>query len=170
VTKTIPVKTSYLQMHRPPGERVPPPTEGIEVARVPRPEIGFYRSLYDAVGRDWNWINRKLMSDDELRAIIHHPRVDFHVLYVRGTPAGFCEMDRRVDGEVEIVYFGLAREFIGKGLGKHFLNRMLHEAWSHAPRRVWLHTCELDHEAALRTYQKAGLAVYDERVVMQKVL
>ena len=168
--KTIPVKTLYLQMHGPPEARVPPPREGIEVARVERPEIGFYRALYDVVGRDWNWINRKLMSDDELRAIIHDDRVEFHVLYVQGTPAGFCEMDRRADGEVELVYFGLAPDFIGRGLGKYFLNRMLHQAWSYAPKRVWLHTCELDHEAALSTYQKAGLAVYDERVMMQDVL
>ena len=168
--KTIPVKTLYLQMHGPPEATVPPPREGIEVARLERPEIAFYRSLYDVVGRDWNWINRRLMSDDELRAIIHDDRVEFHVLYVQGTPAGFCEMDRRADGEVELVYFGLAPEFIGRGLGKYFLNRMLLQAWSYAPKRVWLHTCELDHEAALSTYQKAGLAVYDERVIMQKVL
>ena len=168
--KTIPVKTLYLQMHGPPQATVPPPTEGIEVARVERPEIAFYRALYDVVGRDWNWINRRLMSDDELRAIIHDDRVEFHVLYVQGTPAGFCEMDRGADGEVELVYFGLAPEFIGRGLGKYFLNRMLLQAWSYAPKRVWLHTCELDHEAALSTYQKAGLAVYDERVIVQKVL
>jgi GNAT superfamily N-acetyltransferase len=168
--KTIPVKTYYLQMHRPPQVTVPSPLDGVEIARVERPEIGFYRCLYNAVGRDWNWINRKLMSDGELRAIIHHDLVEFHVLYVQGTPAGFCEMDRRVDGEVEIAYFGLAPDFLGKGLGKYFLNRMLLRAWSHAPERVWLHTCELDHEAALPTYRQAGLVIYDERIVMQKVL
>ena len=168
--KTVPVKTFYLDMLSPPHERLAPPREAVEIARVERPEIELYRSLYDAVGRDWNWINRRLMSDDELRAIIHDDRVEFHVLYVQGTPAGFCEMDRRADGEVELVYFGLAPEYIGRGLGKYFLNRMLLQAWSYAPKRVWLHTCELDHEAALSTYQKAGLAVYDERVIMQRVL
>jgi len=168
--KTIPVRTFYLQMHGPPETRLAPPTEGIEVVRVERPEIAFYRGLYDVVGRNWNWINRKLMSDDELRAIIHDDRVEFHVLYVEGSPAGFCEMDRRTDGEVELVYFGLAPGFIGRGLGKYFLNRILLQAWSYAPRRVWLHTCELDHEAALSTYRKAGLAIYDERVIQQKVL
>ena len=79
-------------------------------------------------------------------------------------------LHRRVDGEVELVYFGLAPDFIGQGLGKYFLNRMLLHAWSYVPKRVWLHTCELDHEAALPTYRKAGLAVYHERVIVQKVL
>jgi GNAT superfamily N-acetyltransferase len=168
--KTIPVRTFYLQMHGPPEARISPPREGIEVVRMERPEIGFYRTLYDVVGRNWNWINRKLMSDDELRALIHDERVEFHVLYVEQAPAGFCEMDRRVDGEVELVYFGLAPDYIGQGLGRYFLHRILLQAWSYAPKRVWLHTCELDHEAALPTYRKAGLVVYDERVIMQKVL
>jgi GNAT superfamily N-acetyltransferase len=168
--KTIPVKTFYLEMRRPPERRVPPPIGGTEIARVERPAIAFYRSLYDAVGRDWEWLDRQRMSDDELRAIIHHDRVEFHVLYVAGKPAGFCEMDRRVEGEVQIVYFGLAPDFIGKGLGKYFLNRMLDHAWSYGPDRVWLHTCEMDHEAALPNYRQAGLVVYDERVVMKEVL
>ncbi len=147
-----------------------PPAEGVEVVRHDRPKIDFYRTLYDEVGRNWNWNRRKLMSDDQLRALLHHEGVEYQVLYVQGTPAGFCEMDRRVEGEVELVYFGLAGPFIGRGLGKYFLNHMLHEAWSPGPGRVWLHTCELDHEAALSTYQKAGLVVYDERIVQQKVL
>jgi GNAT superfamily N-acetyltransferase len=168
--KTIPVQTLYLQMHRPPDGHVPPPMDGVDVVRIERPPVDVYRSLYDLVGRDWNWINRKLMPDDELAAIIHHELVDFDLLYVAGTAAGICETDRRVAGDVELVYFGLAPPFIGKGLGKYFLNRMLHEAWAHGPRRVWLHTCELDHEAALPNYQQAGLVIYDERIVQQKIL
>ena len=166
---TIPVKTFYLQMHAPPERTVPPPTDGVEVLRVEHPTIPYYRFLYDAVGRDWNWIDRKRLSDDELSAIIHGDRVEIYVLHVKGSPAGFCEMDRRVEDEIELRYFGLMPVFIGKGLGKYFLNWVLRQAWSYAPNRVWVHTCELDHDAALPIYQQAGLVVYDERIIDQVV-
>ncbi|NQT13197.1 MAG: GNAT family N-acetyltransferase [Planctomycetes bacterium] len=168
--KTVPVKTSYLQMFAPPERDVPPPTNGVDVIRANPPTVGYYRFLYEAVGSNWNWIERTRMSDEELVAIIHDPRVEFYVLYVHGSPAGFCEMDRRAGGEVQLMYFGLMAEFIGRGLGGYFLNWNLRQAWTYSPRRVWLHTCDLDHKSALPVYQRGGLVVYDERVVNQTVL
>ena len=63
---------------------------------------------------------------------------------------------RRIEGEIELVQFGLVPEFIGQGLGKYFLNWTIDKAWSYDPRRFWLHTCTLDHKAALPNYLKAG--------------
>ena len=166
---TIPVKTLYLQMQAPPQRTVPPPLEGLEVISVEHPTIRYYRFLYDAVGSDWNWVDRKRLSDDQLSAIIHDDLVQVYVLHVRGSPAGFCEMDRRVEGEVELRYFGLMPEFFGKGLGKYLLDRILRQAWSYAPNRVWLHTCELDHQAALPLYLQAGFVLYDEQVIDQVI-
>jgi hypothetical protein len=37
-----------------------------------------------------------------------------------GAPAGFAALDRRVEGEIELVPFGLMPEFIGQGLGRYF--------------------------------------------------
>ena len=167
--KTVPVKTSYLEMHRPPERTVTAPADGVEVVRMRRPTIPFYRFLYDAVGANWNWVDRKRMSDDELSAVIHDERVEFYVLYVAQKPAGFCELDRRVAGEVELAYFGLMPEFIGQGLGKYFLQRMIDHAFSLSPNRFWLHTCTLDHPIALAHYQKAGFTVYKEETAERKV-
>jgi len=167
--KTVPVKTFYLEMCHPPERSIPPPIEGVEIVRAERPQIAFYRFLYDSVGRDWNWVDRKLMSDEELAAIIHDELVELYVLHVEGAPAGFCELDRRVSGQIELAYFGLMPAFIGRGLGKHFLEWVLHRAWTYAPGRVWVHTCQWDHEAALPVYRKAGFVVFDERVVRQRV-
>ncbi len=166
---TIPVKTIYLQMHTPCERKASPPLDDIDVLSLEQPTIRYYRFLYDAVGKDWNWVDRNRLSDDELRAIIHGDLVEIYVLHVKGSPAGFCEMDRRVEGEIELRYFGLMPEFFGQGLGKYFLDWILRQAWSYAPNRVWLHTCELDHEAALPLYLQAGFVVYDEQVVDQVV-
>jgi GNAT superfamily N-acetyltransferase len=153
----------HLQMFaRPPV--VLQPKVGVNIVHSRRPTIAWYRFLYDAVGKDWNWTSRKKLSDTALAAIIHDPHDEVHVLFVDGVPAGFVELDRRVDGEIEITQFGLMREFLGQGLGKYFLHWSIDRAWSYAPKRLWLHTCTDDHPAAFPNYLKAGFTVYKEEV------
>ena len=81
-----------------------------------------------------------------------------------GVPAGFAELDRRIEGEIELAQFGLMPEFIGQGLGRYFLRWAIDKAWNYGPRRFWLHTDTKDHPAALPNYLKAGFAIYKEEV------
>ena len=97
-------------------------------------------------------------------AILNDPRNEVHVLHVEGVPAGFAELDRRQEGEIELVQFGLMPDFIGQGLGRYFLRWTIDRAWGYGPRRFWLHTCTLDHPAALPGYRKAGFEVYKEEM------
>jgi GNAT superfamily N-acetyltransferase len=83
---------------------------------------------------------------------------------VDGVPAGFVELDFRVEGEIEISQFGLMPEFIGQGLGKYFLQWSIDKAWSRGPKRLWLFTDSQEHPAALQNYLKAGFVVYKEEV------
>ncbi len=154
--------TTYLQMFAPTPRPVAPPRDGLTVVHARHPTLSYYRYLYEAVGRDWNWTSRKVLGDAALAAIIHDPRDEIHVLTVDGVPAGFAELDRRVDGEIEIIQFGLMPEFIGQGLGKYFLQWTVDRAWSYGPRRLWLHTDTEDHPAALPNYQQAGFAMYKQ--------
>jgi len=154
------VKTMYLEMVTHSQRSVPAPVDGLAVIHAVRPTLAYYRFLYDAVGRDWDWTSRKKLSGAELAQIIHDPRVEVHVLFAAGVPAGFAELDRRTEGEIELKQFGLMPEFIGRGLGRYFLQWTIDRAWSYRPKRLWLHTCNLDHPAALPNYQKAGFTVY----------
>jgi hypothetical protein len=47
------------------------------------------------------------------------------------------------------------------------LHWIIEKAWSHQPRRFWLHTCDLDHPKALAVYQQAGFVPYryEEKIV-----
>ncbi|MGI9332384.1 MAG: GNAT family N-acetyltransferase, partial [Gammaproteobacteria bacterium] len=65
----------------------------------------------------------------------------------------------REPGQVEIAYFGLMPQFIGRGLGPYLLDWAIAEAWTAAPARVWLHTCNLDHPSALGVYRRSGFEV-----------
>ena len=162
--RALQTTVTYLEMTtRPAGPLPPAPLPGVEVRRALDPTASFYRYLYDAVGSAWTWVERKALSDAQLRAIIADPQVEVHVLWVDGVPAGYVELDRRRPPEVEVAYFGLVREFIGRGLGRWLLDWAVARAWDGVPRRVWVHTCDLDHPRALNVYQKAGFRIYARR-------
>lgn len=162
----IDVGVTYLQMQTPPAAPTGQPA-GASVVRAVRPTASFYRYLYAAVGAEWLWFERRKLNDRELLGIIGDERVEVQVLWVDGVPAGYAELDRRDSGEAEIAYFGLVGDFIGRGLGKWFIRWTVHHAWHGHPdcRRVWLHTCTLDHPRAVDVYQSAGLEPYRNETV-----
>jgi GNAT superfamily N-acetyltransferase len=155
---------TYLEMTTAPAQ--PPrltPCPGVEVRWARRPTISFYRYLYFAVGELWTWTVRRLLSDAELATILQDLRVEVNVLWVDGVPAGYAELDRRAPPDIELAYFGLVPEFIGRGLGAYLLDWTIHHAWRARPRRLWVHTCDLDHPRALDLYQRLGFRIYDRR-------
>ena len=160
---TITQIVTYLEQRHRPGHRVTPPHRAAMLLQADEITVSFYRYLYDAVGSPWLWWERKALGDEELLAIIEDPLVEISVLYMGGVPAGYFELDRRIEDEIEIAYLGLVPEFIGRGLGTWLLHLAIDAAWSHEPQRVWVHTCDWDHPRALLTYQKAGFVPYDTK-------
>lgn len=162
--KSVQVTIWFLQMTDParlaPAPVADPELE-IRLAELPSPE--FSRALYTGVGSDWYWTDRFSWSWTRWHEWLARPELETWVAWVRGTPAGFAELERDGDA-IEIASFGLLPSFIGRGLGTRLLDFVLRRAWAQGPRRVWVHTCSLDGPAALRTYRGRGLEVYDERV------
>ncbi|WP_455374462.1 GNAT family acetyltransferase [Limibacillus halophilus] len=133
-----------------------PSGQSYALLRAERMPLSFYRYLYDAVGREWVWYERRLLSDEELAAVIHHEAVEVYVLYVDGSPAGFFELDGRKPGIVNLSLFGLMPDFVGRGLGAWLLASALDLAWDKLPQSVTVDTCTLDHPKALPLYQRMG--------------
>jgi GNAT superfamily N-acetyltransferase len=153
----VEVTVTSLQMFADPGAEIAAAPEGVRLVRAAPPGVRFYRFLYDAVGAPWHWYERKLWDDAKLAATVDDPQVEVHVLWRHGAPAGYVELDRRVLGVCEVAYFGLFPEAIGGGLGTWFLRWAVREAWKDpALKRLWVHTCTLDHASALGVYQKCG--------------
>jgi GNAT superfamily N-acetyltransferase len=159
---TLDIVITYLEMLKPPTRpTVPaPPVGKITLLRAERPTVSYYRYLYNTVGEPWLWWERRMLSDAELERILHDPLVEIYVLYVDGVPAGYAELDRRKPDDVELAYFGLIPQFIGRKLGPFLLNWAVDTAWFHKPKRLWVNTNNLDHPKALQIYQKAGFAPY----------
>ena len=148
---------TVLEMHRPPDRSLPSSEiQSLTVIAAEQCTVSFYRYLYETVGAKWLWYDRCSLSDAQLKAIINDPQVTVWVLYVKGVPAGYAELDYRHEGIVELSYFGLIPEFIGKGMGQPFVDWAVQKAWQESPKRVWVHTCNHDHPAALQVYLHAG--------------
>ena len=165
----VDVKVFYLEMVAHCQRTLTPPREGLTVVEAKSPSVAFYRFLNKTVGKEYHWTSRDQLADADLAAIITHLLHEIHVLYVDGSPAGFAELDRRSEGEIELVSFGLMPEFIGLGLGKWFLQWTIEKAWIRKPQRFWLHTCSLDHPAALPNYLKAGFPIYKEETIKREI-
>ncbi len=104
---------------------------------------------------------RRYMPDEELAAIIEDRDVELMVLYVKGVPAGFAELDfRGLPDEADLAYFGLMPEFIGRKLGGWFLHWAVSELWSRGPESITVNTCTKDHPSALPMYQRIGFVPY----------
>ncbi|TNE42088.1 MAG: GNAT family N-acetyltransferase [Alphaproteobacteria bacterium] len=162
-----PVIITFLEMRdRMQAAHLPAPAVPHAIIRAENPTVSFYRFLYDAVGKDWGWVDRKLLSDAELETIISRPETELYVLYIRGVPAGYAELNTLNMPEViDLAYFGIMPEFIGMKLGPYMLNWALEQAWSKGPERVTVNTCTLDHPKALPMYQRFGFQPIRQREV-----
>jgi len=154
---------TYLEMARPPDLAVPPSPLSLQRVEVPEPE--HYRELFRLVGSRWLWFSRLIMDDAHLAAIIQHPKVELYaVADEQGREAGMIELDFREPNECELAFIGLVPELAGKGHGKWLLAEAIHRAWREGVERVHVHTCSLDHPAALGAYRRAGFTPFKRAI------
>ena len=139
----------------------------IREARIASPELG--RFLYTAVGRAWHWTDRLSWPYSKWLAHLERPGVELWIAYLDGVIAGYVEIERQPEGSVEIVYFGLLRQFMGKGIGGLLLSDTAERAFRTGARRVWLHTCSLDSPRAIENYRARGFKLFNEETALKDV-
>lgn len=155
--------TTYLEMTSP--EQLSPPRSSPKLSNViiskvagPFPELN--RFFYATIGGDWYWTDRLPWSYAKWMAYLDRPELETWIVSADGVPAGYCELEKQSDGSVEVAYFGIVRQFTGKGLGGLLLSAGVRRAWEMGANRVWVHTCTLDDPRALSHYQARGFRIY----------
>ena len=160
------VTTTYLEMlgHREHRIKACPDPE-FRIMECKVKQSKYNRFLYHLVGQDWHWIDKKDWTNEDWRRYAEDDNLRTWVGYWTGSLAGYYELQRHAQGDIEIIYFGLARPFLGKGLGGPLLSHAIQSAWDWGAKRVWTHTCSLDHPNALANYQARGMKVYKQETV-----
>ena len=159
----VSVRRTHLELRRPdelrPGR---PPSESVQLLlRRPISAID-YLELYALVGELWLWRDRLAWTQEELDRYLSSPDVHVWSAHVRGTTAGYFELRQHADRAVELMYFGLAPAFIGRGLGGWLLTRAVQEAFALDASRILLNTCTLDAPQALPNYLARGFTIVSE--------
>jgi GNAT superfamily N-acetyltransferase len=155
------VTTTYLAMFAPDQLR-PRYMDGeqFQVRAVDPPDWRFNRHMYCSVGEAFGWKEKRLWTDAQWRERVEASGLlTFRALW-GAELVGYFELRDDQQGGIEIEYFGLLPGHYGRGLGGALLTRALEEAWRLCPERVWVHTCTLDHPAALANYEARGLRIY----------
>ena len=146
---------TFLEMRVAPETPIPP--SPLSLRRLESADPADYRRLFRLVGSRWLWFSRLIMDDAVLAAIIHHPKVELFVVQDElEREVGLLELDFGQPGECELAFIGLVPELAGQGHGRWLLAEALHLAWRDGVARVHVHTCSLDHPAALSAYRRAG--------------
>jgi len=153
---------TYLEMRQRPEADVPP--SPLALARVENPDLDRYRALFRRVGSRWLWFSRLLLDDAQLAAIIRDPNVELYRIVDEARDAGLLELDFREPGQCELAFIGLVPELAGQGHGRWLLAEAVRRAWRDGVERVQVHTCTLDHPAALGAYARAGFVPYKRAV------
>jgi GNAT superfamily N-acetyltransferase len=156
-----PLVTTYLEMRSP--EQLRPKRcahARFEVREQTERDWRFNRDLYFRVGEQWEWVDKRPWTDEQWKQYAAAPELRTFVAYYDNTLAGYYELRRDTEDGIEIAYFGLLPEFIGRGFGGALLTSAIEEGWRISPKRVWVHTCNRDHPQALANYQARGMVVY----------
>lgn len=140
-----------------------------KLQRVPSPTPEFSRYLYLGVGASCMWYMRLNWSWQQWQARFSDPRVELWVATDGAVPIGYFELEAQSQNTAEICYFGLFPEALGKGQGARLLEDAITCGFQLGKNRVWLHTCSLDHPAALPNYLKRGFKLFREEDVVDNL-
>ena len=164
----VEITTYYLEMLNC-AEYQPPRASKVaaELRRVETPLPELNRFLYATVGRDWDWADRLSWPRERWIEWLDRPQLETWIAWVGGTPAGYYELEQQPEQNVEIAYFGLLPQFAGQGLGGWLLGQAIERGWESGARRVWVHTCSLDHPHALANYLARGFKQYRQETTLQ---
>ena len=122
--------------------------------------------FYKNIGKKHQWTDRLTWKDSRWIGYANDEKVDTYILKQNDDMVGYFELIyHRNANEIEIAYLGLLEEYINKKLGSFLLDSALKKAFLKKPKRIWVHTCTLDHKNALKNYLARGMRVFKEETL-----
>ena len=122
--------------------------------------------FYKNVGKDHHWVDRLVWTDKQWIDYVSDRNIKTYILKNNDDLAGYFELIFHESlNEVEIAYLGLLKEYHNQKIGSFLLSSAIKKAFSEKPKRVWVHTCSLDHKNALNNYLSRGMKIFKKEKV-----
>jgi len=123
--------------------------------------------FYKNIGKKHHWIDRLVWTEKQWIDYVSNKNVKTYVLKISNDFAGYFELNLHSEkNEVEIAYLGLLEEYHNKKLGSYLLSNAIKNSFLSKPKRVWVHTCSLDHKNALNNYIARGMKIFKTETIM----
>ena len=146
------------------------PGPNFKINQVDPPDFQLNKFFYKQIGRKHRWIDRLAWTDKKWIEYVENSRVKTFVLKDNNNLAGYYETIRDFDKDhSEIAYFGILEEYFGKKCGGFLLSEAINKLFEDGNSRVWLHTCSLDHENAIKNYLARGMRVFKSEKINVEV-
>ena len=130
------------------------------------PNFQLNKFFYKNIGKDHHWVDRLVWSEKEWIDYVCDEKVSTYILRKEKDVCGYFELIFHKDkNEFEIAYFGLLKEYHNKKLGSFLLSFAIKKCFEKNINRVWVHTCSLDHDNALKNYLSRGMKIYKRETV-----
>ena len=122
--------------------------------------------FYKSIGKKHNWVDRLIWTEKQWEEYTTNKNVKTYVLKIKEDIAGYFELIFHPEqNEVEIAYLGLLEEYHNKKLGSYLLTSAIKNSFIQNPKRVWVHTCSLDHKNALNNYLSRGMKIFKKETI-----
>ena len=154
------IKSLYTLQHK------ESPSDNYSVERILQEDFQLNKFFYKQIGKNHHWTDRLQWTDKQWINYVSNPNVFTFVLKEKNNLAGFFELIHHKNKfEIEIAYLGLLKEYTEKNLGSYLLTKAIKESFSFKIKRVWVHTCSLDHKNALKNYLSRGMKIYHTETI-----
>ena len=142
------------------------PFKDLYLEKVNPPDFQLNKFFYKEIGKKHNWMDRLVWDDKKWINYLENCRVNTYVLKYKKDFIGYFEQifdKEKLD--CEIAYFGILEEYIGKKLGGYLLSEAIKISFNIGSKRIWVHTCSLDHKNALQNYLSRGMKVFKSEIL-----
>ena len=137
-----------------------------EVKLIKPADFQINRFFYKNVGKKYNWVDRLTWTEKQWSEYVCDKKVRTYILKYENDLAGYFELIIHNDkSEVEIAYLGLLEEYFNRKLGSYLLSSAIKTSFLEKPKRVWVHTCSLDHKNALNNYISRGMKIFKKETI-----
>ena len=136
------------------------------INRLDPKDFQLNRFFYKNIGKKHEWFDRLDWSEKNWIEYVSNENVSTYILKHKNDLVGYFEFVLHQNKkETEIAYFGILEEYFGQKLGGYLLSFAIKESFLKGSKRTWLHTCNLDHENALKNYLARGMRIFKSETI-----